>query len=72
MPGICSPVVGFFLFGTFGACAAGFSVVSKEIGLKDQPGWQLWFNPSDSPEGAYLGTLKETETSLKGTMGAIT
>jgi hypothetical protein len=48
--------------------AQGFAVGSLDLGLTDQPGWFVWYNTTDSPEGAFLGTVYETLPSVSGTV----
>lgn len=55
-----------FLSMAIARSSQGFSVMSLDLGLTGQSGWQEWFNPTDSPEGTYLGTLLETQTNLTG------
>jgi hypothetical protein len=48
--------------------AEGFAVGSLDLGLTDQPGWWVWYNPVDSPEGAFFGTIYEDQNTLSGTI----
>lgn len=45
-----------------------FAVGSLALGLTGQSGWFEWYNSSDSPETAYLGTILENQTSVSGTV----
>ncbi len=45
-----------------------FSIMATNLAMDGQPNWFQWYNPSDSPEGAYLGVILETATSLTGTI----
>lgn len=48
------------------AAPEAFSVMSRQLGLDGQSGWQMWVNPTDSPEGAYLATLQGSQKTLTG------
>lgn len=36
--------------------------------MDGQHGWVIWFNPTDSPEGAYLGTILPGEQTIQGSI----
>jgi hypothetical protein len=48
--------------------AQGFAVGSLDLQLTGPIGWFEWYNPFDSPEGAYLGTVYETLLTQPGTV----
>jgi hypothetical protein len=67
----CKSVAVFSLFVFFRSVAPvhgaqGFAVMSVDLGLSNQPGWYLMYNPFDSPEGGFLGTISEGQSSLNG------
>jgi hypothetical protein len=56
----------FWLAAVSGQAAEGFAVTSVDLGLAEQPGWYIIYNPFDSPEGGFLGTISEGQSSLNG------
>lgn len=38
--------------------------MSFDLGLTNQPGWRVWFNSTDAPEGAFLGTIEPNEAKV--------
>src|SRR5690606_16316952 len=47
---------------------ATLSVLGQGLSMGAQHAWVIWFNPTDSPEGAYRGTTLPGQQSIEGSI----